>query len=47
MHHDDEAPTNPSNNPCFGDVLQAAVSRRQVLLGGAGAARPRHLRKPR
>lgn len=38
MHHDDEVPTNHSNNPYFGDVLQAAVSRRQVLMGGAGAA---------
>jgi secreted PhoX family phosphatase len=38
MHHDDEAPTNASNNPYFGDVLQAAVSRRQVLRGGASAA---------
>ena len=37
MHHDDEAPTNHSANPYFGDVLQAAVSRRRVLQGGVGA----------
>ena len=38
MHHDDEAPTNFSGNPYFGDVLQAAVSRRSLLQGGVGAA---------
>lgn len=38
MHHDDEAPTNLSGNPYFGDVLQAAVSRRSLLQGGVGAA---------
>jgi len=38
MHHDDEAPTNTSDNRYFGDVLQAAVSRRQILRGGMGAA---------
>jgi secreted PhoX family phosphatase len=38
MHHDDEAPTNFSGNPYFGDVLHAAVSRRSLLQGGVGAA---------
>lgn len=35
---DEKADTNTSNNPSFADVVQAGLSRRQVLGGTAGAA---------
>jgi secreted PhoX family phosphatase len=34
---DDDAATNPSNNPAFGSILEARLSRRDLLRGTASA----------
>ena len=36
--HDDDADTNPSNNPTLRSVVDALISRRELLRGTAGAA---------
>jgi len=35
---DEDAETNPSNNPHFQDILEARLSRRDALKGGLGVA---------
>jgi secreted PhoX family phosphatase len=36
--HDEDADTNPSNNPSFSSILEARLSRRDLLRGTAGVA---------
>jgi uncharacterized protein len=38
LHEPDAAAANPSTNPTFADVLEARLSRRDLLIGGAAAA---------
>lgn len=56
-HHDDEAPTNPTNNPHITNLIPMMLSRRQALqsmagvaavgaLGTAGGALANYTRKP-
>ncbi len=38
MAYDDDSISNPTQNPSFADLLDAAIARRTVLKGGVGAA---------